>query len=94
MRMISFIVGVAAVQRDDGSFSASVEGNEYDMRFVYCAAAICAMLNDWGTVNKEKMAEYILKSIVRKPLKNIMNESTKFDTYKHVSQCLLLIERV
>lgn len=59
----AIVRGVAAVQREDGSFSASVEGNEHDMRFVYCAAAICAMLDDWGTVNKKKMAEYILQSI-------------------------------
>lgn len=56
--------GVAAVQRPDGSFSASVEGNEYDMRFVYCAACICFMLNDWGQVNKSSMGRYIMDSIV------------------------------
>ncbi|XP_031628291.1 geranylgeranyl transferase type-1 subunit beta isoform X2 [Contarinia nasturtii] len=59
----AIIEGVAAVQRDDGSFSASVEGNEHDMRFVYCAAAICYMLDDWGTVNKQLMANYIKSSI-------------------------------
>lgn len=59
----AIIDGVAAVQRDDGSFSATIDGSEHDMRFVYCAAAICAMLNDWGKVNKRQMAEYILKSI-------------------------------
>lgn len=60
----AIIEGVAAVQRADGSFSASIEGNEHDMRFVYCAAAICFMLDDWGTVNKQLMAEYIKNSIV------------------------------
>lgn len=59
----AIIEGVSAVQRSDGSFSASVEGNEHDMRFVYCAAAICAMLNDWTGIDKIKMAEYIRKSI-------------------------------
>lgn len=61
----AIIEGVAAVQRSDGSFSASIEGNEHDMRFVYCAAAICNMLDDWGSVDKKLMAEYIKKSIVR-----------------------------
>lgn len=61
----AIIEGVAAVQRTDGSFSASIEGNEHDMRFVYCAAAICYMLDDWGTVDKQLMAEYIKNSIVR-----------------------------
>uniref|UniRef100_A0A182QX37 Geranylgeranyl transferase type-1 subunit beta n=1 Tax=Anopheles farauti TaxID=69004 RepID=A0A182QX37_9DIPT len=59
----AIVDGVAAVQRDDGSFSATIEGSEHDMRFVYCAAAICAMLNDWGRVDRKKMADYILKSI-------------------------------
>lgn len=60
----AIIDGVAAVQRPDGSFSATIDGSEHDMRFVYCAAAICAMLNDWGRVDRRKMAEYIQKSIV------------------------------
>lgn len=60
----AIIRGVAAVQRPDGSFSASVEGNEHDMRFVYCASAICYMLNDWGTVDRAAMAKYIRESIV------------------------------
>lgn len=60
----AIVEGVAAVQRPDGSFSASVEGNEHDMRFVFCAAAICFMLNDWGTVDKKRMAKYILDSTV------------------------------
>lgn len=60
----AIVDGVAAVQRPDGSFSASVEGNEHDMRFVYCAAAICFMLNDWGKVDRIAMAKYIQDSIV------------------------------
>lgn len=59
-----FYTGVAAVQKSDGNFSASIEGNEHDMRFVYCAAAICAMLDDWGTVDKQAMANYIKNSLV------------------------------
>ncbi|XP_055297710.1 geranylgeranyl transferase type-1 subunit beta isoform X1 [Sitodiplosis mosellana] len=59
----AIVDGVAAVQRTDGSFSASIEGNEHDMRFVYCAAAICYMLDDWGSVNKQLMANYIKNSI-------------------------------
>lgn len=60
----AIVDGVAAVQRSNGSFSATVEGNEYDMRFVFCASAICFMLNDWGSVNKALMADYIKQSIV------------------------------
>lgn len=55
---------MAAVQKADGNFSASIDGNEHDMRFVFCAAAICAMLDDWGTVDKAAMANYIKNSLV------------------------------
>ena len=36
---------VRSLQQSDGSFRA-FDGGESDMRFVYCAAAICAMLRD------------------------------------------------
>lgn len=58
------LLGVAAVQRPDGSFSACIDGSESDMRFVFCAAAICYMLDYWGDVNKDKMYEFIMNSIV------------------------------
>lgn len=60
------IKGVEASQNENGSFSlsASEEGNEHDMRFTYCAASICFILNDWGKVDKLKMKEYILDSFV------------------------------
>jgi len=35
-------------------------GAETDLRFVYCAAAICSMLNDWTGMDKLKAKEYIL----------------------------------
>lgn len=60
----ALVAGVAAVQRADGSFSATIDGNEHDMRFVYCAAAICYMLDEWGAVDKPAMANYIKNSIV------------------------------
>lgn len=60
----AIVDGVAAVQQPNGSFSATVEGNEHDMRYVFCAAAICYMLNDWGKVDKKLMADFIKKSIV------------------------------
>lgn len=56
--------GVAAVQKSDGSFSACIDGSENDMRFVFCAAAICHMLDYWGDVDKDKMFDFIIKSIV------------------------------
>ncbi|XP_075152131.1 geranylgeranyl transferase type-1 subunit beta [Haematobia irritans] len=59
----SIVDGVAAVQKPDGSFSACYDGSENDMRFVFCAAAICHMLDYWGDVNKDKMFDFIMKSI-------------------------------
>ncbi|XP_060658834.1 geranylgeranyl transferase type-1 subunit beta [Drosophila nasuta] len=59
----SIVDGVAEVQRPDGSFSACVNGSEDDMRFVYCAATICHMLDYWGSVNKESMFQFIMRSL-------------------------------
>ena len=36
------------MQQTDGSFVASAEENENDMRFIYCACAVSYMLNDWS----------------------------------------------
>ena len=43
---------VRALQQADGSFRA-FDGGESDMRFVYCAAAICAMLRDGGGAGED-----------------------------------------
>ncbi|KAH1260787.1 Geranylgeranyl transferase type-1 subunit beta [Glycine max] len=36
-------------------------GGETDLRFVYCAAAICFMLDNWSGMDKEKTKDYILR---------------------------------
>lgn len=59
----AIIKGVAATQQEDGSFAATLLGNENDMRFVYCAACICYMLDDWTGVDIDKMVAYIKRSI-------------------------------
>ena len=43
---------VRGLQQPDGSFCA-VEGGECDMRFVYCAVAICAFLKDGGGAGED-----------------------------------------
>ncbi|KAG0501356.1 hypothetical protein HPP92_001428 [Vanilla planifolia] len=48
------------LQQPDGSFIPIHVGAEADLRFVYCAAAICFMLNNWTGMNREKAREYIL----------------------------------
>ncbi|EEC69953.1 very-long-chain (3R)-3-hydroxyacyl-CoA dehydratase PASTICCINO 2B [Oryza sativa Japonica Group] len=48
------------LQQPDGSFMPTHIGAETDLRFVYCAAAICSMLKDWTGMDKEKAKQYIL----------------------------------
>ena len=68
---------VRSLQQPNGSFRA-VDGGECDMRFVYCAAAICAFLRDgggagedlgeegssaeWEGMDAAKTCEYVLSS--------------------------------
>ncbi|KAH8261827.1 hypothetical protein KR038_000631 [Drosophila bunnanda] len=59
----SIVDGVAAAQKAEGSFGACIDGSEDDMRFVYCAAAICHMLDYWGDVDKEAMYQFIMRSL-------------------------------
>lgn len=59
----SIVDGVAAVQKKEGSFGACIDGSEDDMRFVYCAATICYMLDYWGDVDKEAMFQFIMRSL-------------------------------
>lgn len=37
------------------------------MRFVFCAACICYILDDWSGMDIESMVNFILKSIVSFP---------------------------
>jgi len=48
------------LQQPDGSFMPIHIGAETDLRFMYCAAAICFMLEDWRGMDKEKAKEYII----------------------------------
>ncbi|KAI4501095.1 hypothetical protein M0802_003898 [Mischocyttarus mexicanus] len=59
----SIIEGVRACQNPDGSFKAIVMGYESDMRFLYCACCVSAILDDWSGVNKSSAIDYILRSI-------------------------------
>lgn len=46
------------------SFYAVLEGSENDIRFIYCAASICYMLDDWSGMDIQKAIEYIRGSLV------------------------------
>ncbi|KAK6933186.1 PFTB repeat [Dillenia turbinata] len=57
----SILLSMRALQQPDGSFMPVHFGAENDLRFVYCAAAICSMLGSWDGMDQEKAKEYILK---------------------------------
>ncbi|XP_018576934.1 geranylgeranyl transferase type-1 subunit beta [Anoplophora glabripennis] len=52
-----------ALQLPNGSFKGAKDGVEDDMRFVFCAACICYILDDWSAIDVELMVNFILKSI-------------------------------
>ncbi|XP_010505638.1 PREDICTED: geranylgeranyl transferase type-1 subunit beta [Camelina sativa] len=54
------LLSMKNLQQDDGSFMPIHIGGETDLRFVYCAAAICYMLDNWSGMDKEKAKNYIL----------------------------------
>ncbi|KAL0456710.1 UNVERIFIED_CONTAM: Geranylgeranyl transferase type-1 subunit beta [Sesamum latifolium] len=48
------------LQQPDGCFMPIHTGGETDLRFVFCAAAICSMLENWSGMDREKAKEYIV----------------------------------
>ena len=54
---------VASLQHPNGCFGCTPDDREGDMRFVYCAAAICFMLDDWSHVDADAMERYITGSV-------------------------------
>jgi geranylgeranyl transferase type-1 subunit beta len=58
----AIIQGLKHLQQEDGRFIPTVGTLESDMRFVYCAAAISFILNDWSGVDREKALDFIWKS--------------------------------
>ncbi|XP_037081061.1 geranylgeranyl transferase type-1 subunit beta-like [Pollicipes pollicipes] len=59
----ALLAGLRALQLPDGSFLSSLHGGESDMRFVYCAAAVCHMLDDWSGMDRQRTRQYILRSL-------------------------------
>ncbi|KAJ3272759.1 Geranylgeranyl transferase type-1 subunit beta [Terramyces sp. JEL0728] len=49
-------------QKEDGSFSPTIDSTESDMRFLYCACAISFILSDWSGINIESALRFIKKS--------------------------------
>ncbi|KAK7933199.1 hypothetical protein WMY93_004095 [Mugilogobius chulae] len=59
----AIMAGLRVLQLEDGSFYAVPEGSENDIRFIYCAASICYMLDDWSGMDIQKAIEYIRSSL-------------------------------
>ncbi|XP_073104739.1 geranylgeranyl transferase type-1 subunit beta [Elaeis guineensis] len=57
----AILISMRNLQQPNGSFMPIHLGAETDLRFVYCAAAICFMLNNWTGMDKEKAKEYIVQ---------------------------------
>lgn len=51
------------LQNDQGSFRSHRECNEADMRFLFCACAISAMIGRWDGVNKELATQFVRNSM-------------------------------
>ncbi|XP_069694771.1 geranylgeranyl transferase type-1 subunit beta [Periplaneta americana] len=59
----AILEGVKALQQEDGSYCATLAGSESDMRFIYCAACICYILNDWSAMDIERTMNFITRSM-------------------------------
>jgi len=51
------------LQLKDGSFAATFDGSENDVRFLYSACCISYVLNDWSAVDKEIATNFIMKCL-------------------------------
>ena len=49
-------------QKKDGCFYSS-PGGESDIRLIYCATAICYILNDFSSIDIDKMIYFIMNSL-------------------------------
>ncbi|XP_051116566.1 geranylgeranyl transferase type-1 subunit beta [Andrographis paniculata] len=48
------------LQQPNGCFMPIHTGGERDLRFVFCAAAICSILKNWNGMDREKAKDYIV----------------------------------
>lgn len=52
-----------ALQLEDGSFTATFDGSENDVRFLYSASCISYILDDWSAVNRDLATRYLLSCL-------------------------------
>ena len=60
---ILWVTAMVSLQEPNGSFRASVGGNESDTRFLYCACAVSTILNDWSGVDIPNAVQFILSCV-------------------------------
>lgn len=53
------VQGISQLQQPDGSFRATLSDGECDMRYLYCACAVSALLNNWSSVDKDRAVSFI-----------------------------------
>ncbi|CAM8957896.1 unnamed protein product [Rhodiola kirilowii] len=58
---VTIVTSMKTLQQPDGSFMPIHIGAEMDVRFIYCAAAICSLLNDWSGMDKHRAKDYIAR---------------------------------
>eukprot|EP01119_Soliformovum_irregulare_P019623 TRINITY_DN625_c0_g1_i1.p1 TRINITY_DN625_c0_g1~~TRINITY_DN625_c0_g1_i1.p1 ORF type:complete len:337 (+),score=22.79 TRINITY_DN625_c0_g1_i1:3-1013(+) len=58
----SILKAIKSLQLPDGSFECVHGAGENDMRFVFCAAASCKMLNDFSGMDVDLAIQYIISS--------------------------------
>ncbi|KAJ2162707.1 hypothetical protein GGF46_000432 [Coemansia sp. RSA 552] len=54
------VAGLRQLQLESGTFSPHPGTTEHDPRFIYCACAVSAILDDWSGVDKDAATRYIL----------------------------------
>jgi geranylgeranyl transferase type-1 subunit beta len=52
-----------ALQQPDGNFQPVASGAESDVRFVYCAACVCTLLQDWSGMDVAAATRYLLSCL-------------------------------
>lgn len=77
---------VAALQCPDGSFFSTRGGSENDMRFMYCAAAICYILQDFSAININAAVKYILNSM---SYEGAMGQGTHLEAHGGSNYCAI-----
>ncbi|EPQ26672.1 uncharacterized protein PFL1_05652 [Pseudozyma flocculosa PF-1] len=58
----AILAHLSSCQQRDGSFAPSVGHREYDCRFLFCAFAVCWMLDDWSAIDVDRAIGFLRRS--------------------------------